>query len=175
MLFEDVSTSFYFCCILEDWKFCRASQAVFNLLIVFIFIYTELLFSTTNKLKIYVYITNKIKCRDYILGQQNFLETKKKKKKSPTVHIFCRKRRARTQQGAEEGTAGICWRGSVMAARAAGSWCQALGSGLLASGCCQVFNVQWARAQPPWSCLPLAVQVHRVFASWWVCGSFQQL
>lgn len=39
------------------------------------------------------------------------------------------------------------------AAKAAGSCCQALGSGLLASGCCHAPSAQWEQwpwAQPPW-------------------------
>lgn len=163
MLFEDISTSFYFCWILEDWKFCRASQAVFNFLIVFIFIYTELLFSTTNKLKTYVYITNKIILELNVRINSWDKKTswrQKKKKKAQTVHIFCRKRRARIQQ-----------RPQVPGAKH-----RALGSWPWAAATVQVLNGSSGHGHSPSGSYTLAaVQVHKVFASSCGWSNFQQL
>lgn len=99
---------------------------------------------------------------------------KKEKKKSSNCAYLLQKKKGKNTAG-EGGTAGIYWRGNVMAARAAGSWCPALGSRPPAAAMVTVFNGAVGMGSPPGSCLPAAVQVHRVFASWWVCGSFQQL
>lgn len=76
---------------------------------------------------------------------------KKEKKKSSNCAYLLQKKKGKNTAG-EGGTAGIYWRGNVMAARAAGSWCPALGSGLSASGCCHGHSVQWCsgHGQPPW-------------------------
>lgn len=100
---------------------------------------------------------------------------KKEKKESSNCAYLLQKKKGKNTAEGEEGRAGIYWRENVMAARAAGSWCLALGSWPPAAAMVTVFNGAVGMGSSPGSCLPAAVQVHRVFASWWVCGSFQQL
>lgn len=94
------------------------------------------------------------------------------------MHIFCRKRRARAQPGCRGDHS---W--DLLEWQCDGSQgCRLLvpSTGLWALGLQLLPWSRWSKgavatAQLPWSYLPVAEQVHRVFASCCVCGSFQQL